>query len=72
MVGASKSLKKVLTGQPWLRRLDPYPHVVAEDVFVPEVADALTAQVRAIVEEGDDVTHFGWYDAWSWSFDDWG
>lgn len=61
-------MKEVLSSRRWVRQTRPFPFVVAEDVFVPDVAQALSEQVVKIFESQQKVTHFGFYDAWSWTF----
>ena len=43
-------LANYLLSRRWLRRSHPFPHVVAYDVFVPGVYEALVRRVRAAVE----------------------
>jgi len=60
-------LSEILANRRWVLRKEPFPHVVATEVFVPEFAAALDAAcVKVLAEER--LQHFGWYDAHSWSF----
>lgn len=46
-------LAAVLAHRRWARRLDPFPHVVARNVFVPDFYDAMAAQFREIEARPD-------------------
>jgi hypothetical protein len=39
----------VLANRAWLRRKQPFPHIVAHDVFKPDFYAALSAQLRGIL-----------------------
>ncbi len=65
---ASRPLDEILANRRWVRHLDPFPYIVATDVFVPEVAEEVADAVRKTVEEGRGMSHFGWYDAFGWTF----
>ena len=58
----------MLSNRRWLRREHPFPHIVANDVFTPDVSEALSDQVRAIFDQQKRVSHFGYYDAFNWTF----
>jgi hypothetical protein len=62
------SLSDILLDRVWWRREAPFPHVVASCVFVPEVAHALAAAMRSLIDDAATLRHFGWYDAYGWGF----
>lgn len=64
---AARPIEEIIANRAWRRRLWPFPYVVAEDVFVPEVAAELDEAVRKVMA-GEDMKHMGWYDATSSSF----
>jgi 2-oxoglutarate-Fe(II)-dependent oxygenase superfamily protein len=45
-------LDRLLANRAWLRREDPFPHVVARDVFTGEFYRALAGQIDAILVRG--------------------
>src|SRR5262249_26419127 len=45
-------LCSALAHRRWIRHTDPFPHVAARDVFVPEIHDAMTGQIEALLEQG--------------------
>jgi hypothetical protein len=65
---AERPLGEILLNRRWNRRLEPFPHVVARDVFIPSVVDELAVGLKEVLEVGQGVSHFGWYDALGWSF----
>lgn len=58
----------LLLDQVWWRREVPFPHVVAPAVFAPPVASALDEAMFALLDDAASLRHFGWYDAYGWSF----
>lgn len=49
-----QDLSSVLANRRWQWRRRPFPHVVAQRVFVPDVHQRLTAAFRAIMDRRDD------------------
>lgn len=45
-------LREVLANRAWLRRVEPFPHVVAHDVFTREYYAELAAQVEGLLALG--------------------
>lgn len=45
-------LADLLANRAWLRRPDPFPHVVADDVFSPAFYDELCGQLGGILDHG--------------------
>ena len=62
------ALADCLDEAPWLVRHRPFRHVVSGAVFRPEVAAQIAQAVRRLVDEAAGLRHFGWYDAYGWSF----
>lgn len=66
---SAKPLPTILQNRRWLRRLDPFPHYMVRDVFIPEVATELSEAVTKVVGSEDRMAHFGWYDAYGTNFE---
>lgn len=46
------ALEGILANRTWLRRDDPFPHVVARDVFTPDFYAVLADQIRGMLARG--------------------
>jgi hypothetical protein len=66
-VEASRPLIEIIANRRWKRRLEPFPHVIATDLFVPAVAEEIDTAVRKVLEEQplDSMVN---YDAAGWGF----
>ncbi len=64
---ASKPLVDIIANRRWERRVRPFPHVVATDVFVPSVAEEIDAAVRRVLAE-QRLDQMANYDAAGWAF----
>jgi len=71
------SLSRLLANRRWLRRSEPFSHVVARDVFIPAVYQELADQIQTILDRGlsetADPTRFSrsipGYDSYGIGFD---
>lgn len=66
-------LASVVGSRRWLKRNDPFPHIVVRDVFTNEFHSELEAAWAKILEPGLDapgqrLSHMGWYDSYGLSF----
>ncbi len=64
---ASRPLTEIVANRRWQRRLQPFPHLVVQDLFVPSVADQIDAAVRKILEN-EGLPRIARYDATGWGF----
>lgn len=68
-----RPLEALLGSRRWIRRSEPFPHVVAYDVFSDAFAEELEQAWQEILRPGLDssdqrLSYMGWYDAYGASF----
>lgn len=64
---ARRPLDEIIANRRWLKRLEPFPHVVATDVFIPAVAEEIDTAVRKVLE-AERLDVMANYDAAGWAF----
>ena len=67
-MGPPPKLEELVVNRRWLRRSQPFSHVVASGVFAEDFARELDEACRAVTSDRDHLVHFGWYDAYNWGF----
>jgi len=66
-VEARRPLAQIVANRRWQKRLTPFPHVIARDVFVPAVAAEIQEAVGRVLAD-DGMGPITRYDASGWSF----
>jgi hypothetical protein len=64
---AARPLAEIVANRRWQRRLKPFPYVVVPDLFIPSVAEEISAAVRKVLD-GERLGNIARYDASGWGF----